>query len=156
MSSLSLWMRAYSKSSMTRVSAVSLSSSSGPGFTKTGWVILGSWDVGGVDGTLDAVVGEAVKADDDGGGFFSGVQVVIITAGNGWRGCKLEIWCPSVDTCVPVVYCCEGWEMKNWGWNHGIVGSLKLCHCRGFGLAIRLGLRMNCSFCARHDPVKPV
>ena len=36
MSSLSLWMRAYSKSSMTRFNAMSSSSSSGPGFTKTG------------------------------------------------------------------------------------------------------------------------
>jgi hypothetical protein len=36
-SSLSLWMRAYSKSSMTRFNAMSSSSSSGPGFTtKTG------------------------------------------------------------------------------------------------------------------------
>jgi len=51
-------------------------------------VILESWGVGGVVGTLDEVVGEAVKADD----FFSGVQGVMITAGRGWRGWKLEIW----------------------------------------------------------------
>jgi hypothetical protein len=30
---------------------------------------------------------EAVKA-----GFFSGVQGVMMTAGRGWRGCKVEIW----------------------------------------------------------------
>ena len=57
---------------------------------------------------------------DDGGGFFSGVKGVMITAGRGWRGCKLEI---LIDAGVPVVYRCKGWETKNWGCDHEILRS---------------------------------
>ena len=42
-------------------------------------------------GTLDEVVPAAGEANE-GWGFFSGVQGVMITAGRGWRGCKIEIW----------------------------------------------------------------
>ena len=109
-------------------------------------------------GTLDEVVPsrEGVKADDDEGGFFSGVQGVMITAGSGWRGCKLEIWYvpPSTRAFQSSTAVRDG-RRKTGGVTMRFRVSPVLRRCRCFGLAVRLGLRMNCSFCVRHKPVKP-